>query len=311
MKPETLSFYELAVRRAAEHVATHLDEALDLERLAKLGALSPFHFHRIFRGMLGETPLELHRRLRLERAAWRLLNEETSVTTVALAAGYDTHEAFTRAFNTYYGRSPSEARKQRGATASECTRPFQIEIAAWSGLHYPATTVPMLAKPHTGDSPMNVSIETRAELRVACVRHVGPYSRISEAFARLGELAASSGLFRARPTMLAIYHDDPETTPEAALRSDAGLVVTKEARLPPELDEQLLPAGRYAKTLHCGSYTELGDAWARFMGQWLPHSGERLGDGAPYEIYLNTPMDVPPEQLRTELYLPLAPREIA
>lgn len=306
MKPETLSFYELAVRRVAEHVAHHLDEALDLERLAKLAALSPFHFHRIFRGMVGETPLELHRRLRLERAAWRLLNEETSVTTIALAAGYDTHEAFTRAFNTYYGCSPSEARKQRGAPASECMRPFQIEIAARSGLHYPEATVLVLAKPHRGDSNMIVSIENRPELRVACVRHVGSYSRISEAFARLGELAGAAGLFREKPTMLAIYHDDPESTPEVALTSDAGLVVPSDVPLPAALREQRLPAGRYAKTVHHGSYTGLGDAWARFMGQWLPESAERLGEGPPFEIYLNNPMDVPPEQLATELYLPLA-----
>jgi transcriptional regulator GlxA family with amidase domain len=57
VKPETQSFYELAVRRAVERVLASLDEALDLERLARHAALSPFHFHRIFRGMLGETPL--------------------------------------------------------------------------------------------------------------------------------------------------------------------------------------------------------------------------------------------------------------
>ena len=62
---------------------------------------------------------------------------------------------------------------------------------------------------------------------------------------------------------------------------------------------------RYARTVHEGSYELLGDAWARFTGQWLPSSGERLGDGLSYEIYLNTPMEVAEQQLRTELYLPL------
>src|SRR5882724_4294178 len=97
VKPETQSFYELAVQQAVERVLGGLDEALDLERLARGAALSPFHFHRIFRGMVGETPLELHRRLRLERAAFCLREGSTPVIAVALDAGYDTHEAFTRA----------------------------------------------------------------------------------------------------------------------------------------------------------------------------------------------------------------------
>ena len=67
MKPGTRSFYALAVQRAIDHIAATLDEALDLEALASRACLSPFHFHRVFKGMVGETPLELNRRLRLER----------------------------------------------------------------------------------------------------------------------------------------------------------------------------------------------------------------------------------------------------
>jgi len=153
---------------------------------------------------------------------------------------------------------------------------------------------------------MNVEIQQLPERRVATVHHVGPYNRISEAFARLGEIAGRAGLFQSRPEMLAIYYDDPETTPESELHSDAGLVVSDGVQLPAGLAEQRLPAGRYARTLHTGPYEELGDAWARFMGQWLAASGERMGSGNTFEIYLNTPQEVPKKDLRTELYLPLA-----
>ena len=101
MKRETQSFYALAVQNAVARVVSSLDQALDLEGLARGAALSPLHFHRIFRGMVGETPLELHRRLRMERAARRLGSSETSVTTIAFDAGYDSHEAFTRAFRSF------------------------------------------------------------------------------------------------------------------------------------------------------------------------------------------------------------------
>jgi AraC family transcriptional regulator len=111
-----------------------------------------------------------------------------------------------------------------------------------------------------------------------------------------------------KQTLIALFHDVPEVTLEAELRSDAGVVVTDSARLPAELDEQRLPAGRYARTLHIGPYEHAGDAWSRFMGGWLPQSGQRMvAEGACFELYLNTPAEVPKGELLTELYIPLSP----
>lgn len=106
--------------------------------------------------------------------------------------------------------------------------------------------------------------------------------------------------------MIALYHDDPESTPADQLRSDAGVAVPADVTLPPELAEQRLPAGRYARTVHVGSYEKLGDTWARFLGEWLPESGERLGTGPSYERYLNDPTGTPKEKLLTEIYVPIA-----
>jgi AraC family transcriptional regulator len=152
---------------------------------------------------------------------------------------------------------------------------------------------------------MEVKIKDMPELRVATVRHVGPYNRISEAFARLGELANGTRLTEPGGTMLAVYHDDPETTPPSELRSDAALVIPAQAEVPRGLVEQRIPGGRYACTTHIGPYEQLGDSWARFMGEWLPQSGQRMKDGVSYEIYRNTPMTAPKEKLETELYVPL------
>ena len=62
MKPQTLSHYATVVQRTIARISDHLDEALDLETLAREAGIAPFHFHRIFRGMTGETSLELARR---------------------------------------------------------------------------------------------------------------------------------------------------------------------------------------------------------------------------------------------------------
>lgn len=104
----------------------------------------------------------------------------------------------------------------------------------------------------------------------------------------------------------ALYHDDPETTPAAELRSDAALVVPADLCLPPGVAEAFLPAGRYAKTTHRGAYSGLGDAWARLMGGWLPRSGFRVGAGPTYELYVNDPRTTDTDDLLTDLCLPLA-----
>jgi AraC family transcriptional regulator len=152
---------------------------------------------------------------------------------------------------------------------------------------------------------MDIEITSRPELRAVAVRHVGPYSRISEAFARLGAIAGRAGLFGPGATMMAIYHDDPETTPEEALRSDAALTIPADAKVPAGLTEITIPAGRYARTTHIGPYDDLGDAWARLMGEWLPSSGHRVGDGVAYEVYRNNPTDTKPSELATDMYVPL------
>ena len=105
---------------------------------------------------------------------------------------------------------------------------------------------------------MNVTIETLPELRVAAVRHVGPYHDIGEAFQRLDAIARPAGL-GAQPDafLIGVYLDDPERTPAAALRSDAGVTIPMQAPLPAGLSETRIAAGRYARTTYVGHYAGL------------------------------------------------------
>jgi AraC family transcriptional regulator len=294
MKADTRSHYVDAVQRIVDHIVERLDEAIDLHDLAARAGLSPFHFHRVFKGMVGETPLELARRLRLERAAWRLAHTAQPVAEIAFDAGYDSHEAFTRAFRAVYATPPSGFRRRA------CKR---IELSASCGVHFsPATGATPFVPRNSGGQAMQVEIRNMPEIRVAAVHHSGPYNQIPTAFERLGAIAGPAGLF-ARPeaAMIAIYHDDPESTPPDQLRSDAAVVVADGVPLPAGLAEARLPAGRYACTLYVGPYERLGDAWARFLGEWVPASGHRLAPGASYERYVNNPANTPKEALKTEL----------
>lgn len=154
---------------------------------------------------------------------------------------------------------------------------------------------------------MDVQIKDKPEVRVAALRHIGPYNHIGEAFMRLDSIVRSAGLAKPGAQMIAIYHDDPEATPKERLRSDAAISVAADDTLPDGLTEQRVPAGRYACAMHVGPYEKLGDTWARFMGEWLPASGHRLGSGISHEIYLNNPGTEPDKhKLRTELCIPVS-----
>lgn len=245
--------------------------------------------------MTGEGPMEMVRRLRMERAAWRLAHTDWSVSKIAFDAGFETHEAFTRAFRASYATAPSSFRRRKQP---------RIEIAALCGIHYRngGPVSPFIPR-ESGGRYMDVSIKRVEEQRVAAVRHNGPYNQINGAFEKLGGIAGPAGLYNdPAAKMVGLYYDDPETTPPEQLRSDAGLVISKSTKLPNGLTEQRIPAGEYASTVFVGPYEQLPDVWARFMGEWLPSSGYRVADdGLSYELYLNDPTQVPKEELRTEL----------
>lgn len=138
---------------------------------------------------------------------------------------------------------------------------------------------------------------------MAGIRHIGPYHEIGREFARLGRIA---GAPPAGAQMIAIFHDDPDTTPADRLRSDAAMLLPAGARAPNGLIEQRIPGGRFASCVHQGPYDELPRVWAQLKTEWLPANGSRASRPS-YEIYLNDPATTAKSELLTELLLRLAP----
>src|ERR1700730_8350159 len=102
--------YEARLNRVVDHVHDHLEEEIDLNRLAEGACLSPYHWHRIYTAMRGETISATIRRLRLLRAADRLANSATAIGDIAERAGYGSSDAFGRAFKEAYGQTPANYR---------------------------------------------------------------------------------------------------------------------------------------------------------------------------------------------------------
>ena len=105
-----------------QYIREHIDGPLSREVLAEVAGFSVPHFHRIFTSQMGENISNYVRRLRLERAGRKLRMGAVDITEVALAAGYDTHAAFSKAFRQQYGLSPSEFRELGCRAATQILR---------------------------------------------------------------------------------------------------------------------------------------------------------------------------------------------
>ncbi len=288
MKEVTLQTYRERLQQVILHIQENLNEELSLDELAEISCFSPFHFHRIFRAIVGNSVHQHVRRLRLERAAHLLRQTKTRIVQLALDAGYETHESFTRAFKSEYGLTPSEFRSKamRPTTRADWGR-YDI----WKAEH---------------DANLKVDIKTLPTRRIAFVRHVGPYSAVGTAFDTLLSWAAPRGLLGGRDIeILGVCYDHPELTPLDRIRYDAALVVDEDVGAEGEIDVRELPGGDHAVVCHEGPYQELNKTYGYIYGRWLPTSGRLPADSPPFEVYLNDPDSSEPEELLTDLYIPL------
>lgn len=298
MKEQTFEDYRQRTLAVLVHIQRQLDSELSLDELAAVANFSPFHFHRIFRGLVGESVKEHVRRLRLERAAHRLRHTGQPVTEIALDAGYQTLESFTRAFQQMFQQAPTEFRVQRRAAAFG-PAPSKVHFVAEGALHDFQAVLQRLPE-------LAVRFEQLPEMRVAFARHVGPYDETDEAVERLLAWAGRSGLLTEAAAFFGIAYDDPEVTPPNRLRYDAALEIPAAVVVEGDIGTQILPSRKYAVTLHRGPYETLGQTYARFCGEWLPLSGREVLAAPALEFYLNSPHDTPPPELQTEIYLPVA-----
>jgi AraC family transcriptional regulator len=120
--------------RVLQHAANHLDEDLDLVALGKIAGLSPRQLERVFGRTMGESLPGHVRRLRLERAAVRLRHSRASILTIALESGFQSHEAFTRAFRQRFGHTPAGYRRLQTTAAPPRARAQLWQLIAASGL---------------------------------------------------------------------------------------------------------------------------------------------------------------------------------
>ena len=296
MRSDTAEDYYVRLRRSLNLILRRLDRPCTVEEVAAEAGFSRFHCQRMFRAMIGESIGELARRLRLQRAAYRLRQESVNVIEVALDAGYGSEEAFSRAFRRGCGMSPNQYR------TAWPPPPFSSSSARVR--YYPGENRVEIDPPK-GVINMEVRIENFDDIEVARIHHVGPYDEIGPCFERLLEWAATIGVKPGR--VLSLSYDDPEDVTPQILRSDACIELHTDASPPLGISLDKLGGGLYAVYTHRGPYDGIVEAYMRLFELWLPQSGEEMDDRPCMEIYHNSPLDTVPAQLLTDLCVPLRP----
>ncbi len=289
--------YTARINRVVDHIDAHLGESLDLEALAGVARFSPFHFHRVFQSLTGETLAERVRRRRLEVAAGRLLTRPAATALqIALDVGFNSAEVFTRAFRAHFGVTPTAWRggafrrwAERHCVALRKIRQGDRKAyqAVMDAFLQDAELWPPGRVPLTKGDKMDVELKTLPDTRVAYLRHVGPYggSGIPAAWQRFAAWCAEAGLMQPRRRMFGVCLDDPTITPPEKCRYDCAVEVGGDFVPSGEIGVETVAGGRYACARFSGVAAEVRDAWTGLVAGWLPKSRYQPDDRPALEIY--------------------------
>ena len=306
--------YNARIHRAQDYIEKHLEQPLVLEDVARAAHFSPFHFHRIYRAMTGETVYQFILRIRLERAASNLCQRPMEpVTNIALDLGFGSPATFARAFKACFGLSASEYRRQylrknrkaQGKDSKERPGDFPYSPIVDSDNNLRRMNMNTV-------KPRSIEVKELAAKQLAYVRHVGPYAGDEALFCRLFDTVsnwagARSLLNRPETEYVAIYHDDPEVTAPENLRISVGITVPAGTAASGEVSLLEIPAGRYVCAVFEIDASEFGPAWQYVCGEYLPQSGWQPGDGPCYEISLNNCNDHPQHKHIVEIRMSVKP----
>jgi AraC family transcriptional regulator len=276
--------YAERIGRIVRFLNEQVEATPSLKELADVAEISPFHFHRIYRAVTGETPAGTLRRLRMARAISMLRDTSKPITEIAFDLGSESSQAYSKALRQMTGSSASELGRDR----------YSVDVLA-------QTMAGAAQRPES--SKLEVRLVSVEPFRVIAARHVGRPEGLFAAFGALFEWGEKSGFLQDYRGIYGIPVDDPRDEEDA--RFDCCFDFGPNAKPENPYSETFLGGGLYVVTRHTGPYDGLDEKYDRLYGSWLPSSDLSLRDSRAYNHYVVDPGSVPPEEWQTDIYLPL------
>lgn len=282
--------YRVRVNEVVNFIVQNLSEELSLQQLADIAQYSPFHFQRIFKQVVGESPKQYVIRMRLETAAHALvMHQHKTVTEIALEHGFSSSATFARSFRNYFGDSAESFRsvpKRDNAERYQDNPSIQIKKVTSEEIK-------------TCLNSLNIQVQKKDVLRCVFINaKLHDDESIQTAFRKVGQIAETYDLVSANSLFAgAVY-----------LHSGIyrAMIVT-ESEIPKRLNTLEIPAGKYVlMDLHSG-FKENLERLKIFVEFWIPESGYRIADIVGYEMFAESPLEKSYDKIKKEIYIPIEP----
>lgn len=276
-KEETQSEYYKSINKVLDYINEHLNEKPDLDTLSAIANISPYHFHRIFKGVIGENLGEYVQRIRLEYVAVKLKTASLSLDILAEKTGYNSQQALSKAFKKYFGIPPSvyKSNPDRGnKNLSDAVSPRICKIASKKILYI-----------NTGEE---ITSET-----------------YDKAWKELYMYAIFKGIYSETSESIGVSFEDPFGRSDGDHHFYVSVTTEKEVVSTERFIYRTVEGGLYAIFTHQGGYEGLHDLYKTIWFEWFPASKYQIRKGIFFEKYLNNPDRVKEEEILTEVYVPV------
>lgn len=282
-KEETDDMHRQAINRVVDYINGKLYEPINIQELAQTAHISTFHFHRLFKAIIGESVGSYIQRIRLENIAHKLIHAPESISEIAVQTNYGSMNALSKAFKKHFGAAPSVYRKNPElytpgkAISGYSPIPLQPSIQKMKDFEMVYLSVTQANRTRSG------FIEIWKQLKAFVQEH-----RLDTA-----------------GNYLSLSFDDYMITESEKCRYHIGHMVDVPIKPVGKYGVMKVDGGLFAVFRHCGAYSQLENVYANIYRNWLQGSGYVLRNSHSFEVYIKTPDDVPSEELVTDIYIPI------
>ncbi len=292
--------YQRRINRVFEFIDQNLDGDLSLNAVAGIAFFSPFHFHRVFKFMTGETLNEYVTRRRIEKSALDVLHKSISATEIAHKYGFSDLSSYSRAFKKYFGMSPTSFEKQNPNRHSKIR-----QVESKNGQAYPELEQYICILLNLKNwIKMNATIEIKEmpKMNVAYVSVIGPQN-LETAYQKLMKWATPLGLMNEQTKMITVYHDSFKVTEPHKVRLSASILLEKPVETSGEIGLRSIEEGKFIVGSFEIGLHEFEKSWTGLY-VWMNENGYQKADRNPFEIYHNNFNDHPEKKAIVDFCIP-------
>jgi len=276
--------YQNRFNEVLKYIHFHLEEKLDLEKLARIAFVSKFHFHRMIKAYLGESLGTYINRIRVETGAKLLKYSDNSIGEIAYKIGYETPTSFNKSFKKQFNVSPSHFRKQPNHS-------FDIVKNKRQKTNY----------------DLVVESENIQPILLLCNQSKGKTGAKERdmVWSDLMAFAAQNNLLTKTTNLYGVHWDDPSITIKQHLRYDACISIEQEINTS-RFTTKRIAGGKYLCFTYKGDYQYLGDVYDQIFREYILTKNIILRGEPLFDQYLNDKSETTAKELLTKIFIPIA-----